>query len=102
MGDVLVNDPQTIVIDGENERLVQLAQRLQRRKGGGLVDEGSGVIGNWRSATVGNWFWLQPDERLSRKACDGNGGICLYFDAFREMKSFSDDRLQLRLQPKSL
>ena len=37
MRHVLVNDPQAVVIHGENERLAQLAQRLQGRKRRRLV-----------------------------------------------------------------
>ena len=51
VGDVLIDDPETFVIDGQDERLANLAQRLERRQGRSQI------------AVAGSRFWFVGDRR---------------------------------------
>jgi len=91
MRDMLVDDPKAVVIDGENERLAQLAERLQRRQAWNLRDRLMLNLDWWGAmACVLRVYW--PAESLPRKAGNRDGGVRFHCDTVGEVKPFGDDR----------
>ena len=54
MGNVLVDDPEAFVVNGENERVADLSQGLERAEGGSQLAGWFGLVGElWRATIVG-------------------------------------------------
>ncbi len=103
MGDVLVDDPQTLRVDGENKRFANLSERLQ---GGKRVEaDGRVVISNGGSASVvatrrhGRGCRCRATESLRAKAWNGDGSIGFDGDgAVAELQRSGDGRQLLRAE----
>src|SRR6266700_3289003 len=92
---MLVNDPEAIVVHRQNERLTQLAQRLERRKARGGVICWLELLGKRGGAALST-------KGLLREARHSDRGVALDGDAFRKMKALGDYWLLWRLQRKTV
>ena len=103
VGDVLVDDPESVFVYGEDERVTDLSQRTQRRERGQRgIFFGCGVcVERRRAAVVGNYFWNRIGEAGVHSASHGNSRIGLDGDSTFELKARRNWRRDRRLQCES-
>src|SRR5579862_9850046 len=95
---MLVDDPQAFGVDRQDERVTNLAQRLERGQGGGEIARNFGFVGYGRCASV---FGSRAGQRFGR-ANQRQGRVTLDRNAFSELEALTDGRRSWGLQAERL